>query len=180
MEFFEVLFASAYGPLFIFLVRILDVSAATIRTLLIMRGQKALAPAIAFVESLLWVFAVGTAIQNLDSPLHVLGYASGFAAGNVVGLWLEERIALGLASVRIISPHGGVEIAEALRAMGFGVTEFLGHGHGGPVEFLYCVSRRRDVPGILAVVDRWDPDAFVALDEPRAIRRGWMFGKRRK
>ncbi len=33
---------------------------------------------------------------------------------------------------------------------------------------------------ILREVDFWDPDAFVTVEEPRAIHRGWMMQKRRK
>jgi len=128
-------FASAYGPLLIFSVRIVDVFLSTVRSLVVMRGQKTIAPAVALFESLLRGFAVGTAIQNLGSPWHVLGYAAGFATGNLVGLWIEEKRALG---------------------------------------------QRREVPRSLSIVDRWDPDAFVAVEEPRVVRRGPLSGRQRK
>ena len=137
-------------------------------------------PIIGFFEVLVWVFAAGSAIRFLDSPLHVIGYAGGFATGNVVGLWVEEKLALGLATVRIISSHGGVELADALREKGFGVTEFSGQGREGPVEVVYTVARRAQVREIFRVVDVWDPDAFVTVEEPRAIHRGWMFDRKKK
>jgi uncharacterized protein YebE (UPF0316 family) len=174
------LFAGPWGPLAIFGLRIIDVSMATTRTLLAMRGARLAVPVIGFFESLIWVLAVGTAIRHLNSPLHVLGYAGGFAAGTAVGLWMEEKLALGLATFHIISRTGGVEIAEALRERGFGVTEFLGQGREGKVEVVNTVVRRRQAREVLAEVDRWDPDAFVSVEEPRAVRRGWMFDKRRK
>lgn len=176
----DALFASAFGPVVIFCLRIVDVSLATLRMLMVMRGRKLLAPVIGSVEVLVWIFAVGNAIRHLDSPLHLLGYAGGFAAGTWVGLKLEEKLALGTAAVRILSRHGGVEIAEALRERGFGVTEFAGHGREGTVEMVYAVLRRRDLPSVFEQVRIWDPDAFVTVEEPRAIQRGWMFDKRRK
>lgn len=176
----DVLFGGPLGPLFIFGLRIVDVSLATVRTLLAMRNARVAVPILGFFESLIWVMAVGTAIQHLDSPLHLLGYAGGFASGTVVGLWIEERLALGLATIQVISREGGVEVAEALREMGFGVTEFAGQGREGRVEVVQTVIRRRQIRDALAVVDAWDPDAFVSVEEPRAIRRGWMFPQRRK
>ncbi|HUG39786.1 MAG TPA: DUF2179 domain-containing protein [Longimicrobiales bacterium] len=176
----ETLFAGPLGPLVIFSLRIVDVSLATTRMLLAVRSQKLLVPLIGFIEVLIWLYAAGTAIRFLDSPLHVIGYAAGFAAGNVVGLWMEEKLAFGLATVRIISAHGGVELADALRAKGFGVTEFAGQGREGPVEVVYTVARRSQIRPILREVDHWDPRAFVTVEEPRAIHRGWMFDKRRK
>jgi uncharacterized protein YebE (UPF0316 family) len=174
------LIASAWGPLVIFVLRIVDVSLATIRMLLAMRGVKFIAPLIGFVEVLVWIIAVGSAIQHLDSPLHLIGYAAGFATGTLVGMTLEEKMAFGLATVRIVSRHGGVELAEALRDRGFGVTEFAGQGREGRVEVVDVVLRRRQLAQVFKEVNTWDPEAFVTVEEPRAIHRGWTFGKRRK
>lgn len=176
----EALFSSAWGPAIIFCLRIIDVSLATLRMLLAVRGMKVLVPIIGFVEVSVWIFAVGSAIQHLGSPLHVLGYAGGFATGTLVGIWLEEKIAYGMATVRIVSKHGGVELAEALRDRGFGVTEFSGQGREGRVEVVYAALRRRDLPVVFQEVETWDPRAFVTVEEPRSIHQGWMFSKRRK
>ncbi|HEX6587602.1 MAG TPA: DUF5698 domain-containing protein [Longimicrobiales bacterium] len=171
------LFGGPFGPILIFCLRIIDVSAATSRMLLAVRGDRLYVPIIGFFESLIWIFAVGAAIRSLNSPLHVLGYAGGFATGNIVGLWFEEKMALGLSTVRIISRHGGVELAEALRDLGFGVTEFAGHGREGMVEVVYTVVRRRQVPKVLEQVAVWDPEAFVTVESPKEIRRGWMMAR---
>ena len=176
----ETIFGGPWGPLVIFCLRIVDVSLATTRMLLSMRGQRVIVPFIGFVEVLVWLFAAGNAIKFLNSPLHVVGYAGGFAAGNLVGLWVEEKLAFGLATVRIISPHGGVELADALRDSGFGVTEFAGQGREGRVEVVYTVAQRSQIGRILGIADRWDPDAFVTVEEPRSIHRGWMLQRRRK
>jgi uncharacterized protein YebE (UPF0316 family) len=60
------------------------------------------------------------------------------------------------------------------------VTQLAGHGRSGAVEVLYAVLRRRDLKYVFQEVATWDPDAFVTVEEPRAIHRGWMFGMRRK
>lgn len=176
----EDLFASAWGPLIIFFLRIVDVSLATVRMLLAVRGVKLLAPLIGFFEVLVWIFAVGNAIKYLDSPLHLVGYGLGFSTGTLVGMMMEEKMAFGMATVRVVSKHGGVELAEALRERGFGVTEYSGLGREGHVEVVDAVMRRRDLPLVFKEVNLWDPDAFVTVGEPRMIQRGWMFGKRRK
>lgn len=176
----EALFASPWGPLIIFCLRIVDVSLATLRMLLSVRGIKFVAPFIGFFEVLIWILAVGTAIRYLDSPLHLIGYAGGFATGTLVGVMIEERMALGMATIRVVSRFGGVELAEALRERGFGVTEFAGHGREGKVEVVEAVLRRRDLPAAFKEVEYWDPEAFVTVQEPRAIHRGWLLQKRRK
>jgi uncharacterized protein YebE (UPF0316 family) len=176
----DALFAGPWGPLLIFVLRICDVSLATLRMLLAVRGVKAVAPVIGFFEVLIWIFAVGNAIKFIDSPLHLIGYAAGFATGNLVGMLIEEKMAFGMANVRVVSRFGGVELAEALRERGFGVTEYAGQGREGRVEVLDAVMRRRDLPVVFQEVRVWDPEAFVTVQEPRAIHRGWLLHKRRK
>jgi uncharacterized protein YebE (UPF0316 family) len=174
MDALDALFAGPWGPLAIFGLRIIDVSLSTIRIVLAVRGHKYVVPFIGFFEVLIWVFAVGNAIRFLDSPLHLLGYAGGFATGSILGLLIEERLAIGYASIRVVSRFAGVEMADALRSRGFGVTEFGGHGRDGRVEIMYTVCRRRDIPVVIAEIERWDRQAFVTVEEPRAIRWGWM------
>jgi len=174
MEAIDALFAGPWGPVLIFVLRIFDVSLSTLRILLSVRNQRVMVPIIGFFEVLIWIFAVGSAIRNLESIWHVLGYAGGFAMGNIVGLWIEGKLAIGLATLRIISRAGGVELAEALREKGYGVTEFYGQGRDGRVEIVYTAVARREIPRVLDEVARWDPDAFVTVEEPREIRRGWM------
>lgn len=174
------IFAGPLGPFIIFSLRIVDVSLATIRMLLSMRNERALVPVIGLVESLIWVVAVGTAIQNLHSVWHVLGYSGGFAFGSLVGLWLEGKLAVGLATVRVICTSDGEEVADALRDRGFGVTEFPGYGRQGRVEMMYTVVKRRQIPDVIAQVEALDAHAFISVEEPRTIRRGWMFPARRK
>jgi uncharacterized protein YebE (UPF0316 family) len=176
----DALFAGPWGPLIIFFLRIFDVSLATLRMLLSVRGARLAVPIIGFFEILIWVFAVGTAIMNLHSVWHLIGYAAGFSAGASVGLWLEEKLAFGTATVRVMSRNGGAQLAEALRGRGFGVTEFAGNGRDGRVDVVYTVLRRRHVPHVFQEVQRWDPDAFVLVEEPRSIQRGWLFSTRRK
>jgi len=171
----DALFGGPFGPVVIFLLRIVDVSFATVRILLSMRNQRVMVPLIGFVEVLVWLFAAGNAIRHLESGWHVLGYAAGFSTGTMVGLWIEEKLALGLATMRIITKRTDAQMATNLRALGCGVTEFMGTGREGKVEVVYTVVQRRDIPRVLDEVERLDGDAFITVEEPREIRRGWMY-----
>jgi uncharacterized protein YebE (UPF0316 family) len=176
----EELLAGPFGPILIFLLRIGDVSLATLRLISAVRGRKLLAASVGFVEVSIWIVVVATVVRNLHSPLLVLAYAGGFATGTWVGMTIEEKLALGLAEVQVVSRAAGVEIAEALREAGFGVTEMLGQGREGRVEIIYTVVRRSSLKKVTSVVDLWDPQAFVRVEEPRSIQRGWLLSRRRK
>jgi uncharacterized protein YebE (UPF0316 family) len=174
------LVAGPLGPLVVFSLRATDVTMATVRMLLIMRNRRLLAPAIGFFEILIWVTAIGIVVQHLSSPLHIVGYAAGFATGNFLGLLLEERLALGLATIRTVVRSGGAELATTLRDEGFGVTEMIGRGREGSVEVLYSVIPRRSVDRCITLIDQGAPDSFVVVDEPRRVRRGWQFPRKKK
>jgi hypothetical protein len=69
----DALMASAWGPLVIFCLRIVDVSLSTLRRLLSVRGIRLAAPLIGFFEVSIWITAVATAIRHLDSPRMAAG-----------------------------------------------------------------------------------------------------------
>lgn len=165
-------FASAYGAVLIFCLRIVDVSCDTMRVIFAVRGRRVVAAALGFFQALIWIFAIGAAIRHLDSWMHIVGYAGGFATGTFVGVTIERAVAYGLATVRVVSRHGGVEIAEALRERGYGVTELAGYGREGGVEIVNAVVHRADLDEVVRIVDRWDPQAFVTAEEPRILRGG--------
>ena len=168
----DLLFAAPVGALLIFGCRIVDVSCDTLRVLFAIRGKRGIASSLGIVQALVWIFAVGNAVKHLDSPLHILGYAGGFAAGTFVGVTIERMLAYGLAQLRIVSAHGGVEIAEALRERGFGVTEFAGFGRQGSVEVVSTIVQRSQVAEVMRIVDGFDSAAFVTSEEPQVLRGG--------
>ena len=176
----EALLAAPIGALLIFTLRVLDVSMSIMRMILAVRGHRGVAAAIGFFEVLLWLLAVGTALQHLDSWLHIVGYAAGFAAGNYVGVWLEGRFAMGTNVVRAVFPEvepasggaAGAAAAHALRESGYAVTEMHGRGRESAVEILNVVVPRKRVAEVMGIVQSFKPKAFVTVEEVRAAHGG--------
>ena len=56
---------------------------------------------------MLFVIAITTVLAQLDNPLNVFGYAAGFATGNVLGMLIEERLAVGHIQLTIFSTNRG-------------------------------------------------------------------------
>lgn len=174
MEYIGELFSGPWGPLLIFGLRIVDVSLSTVRILLSVQGHRRVVPFIGLAEVSVWLFAAGNAMRHLDSGWHVLGYATGFATGTMVGLWIEGRLGLGYTTLRVISRTGGEALADALRGLGFGATEFAARGREGPVEVIYLVVPRRETERVLQEIDRYDRTAFITVEQPREIRWGYF------
>lgn len=168
----DALFASPWGALVIFFLRIVDVSCDTMRVIFAIRGKRVIAASLGFVQALVWIFAVANAVKHLNSPLHVIGYAGGYAMGTYIGVSLERAIAYGVATVRIVTKRAGLGIAAALRAQGYGVTESQGLGRDGAVDVLNSVVQRRHLDDVLAIVTAMDDEAFVTVEEPRVLLGG--------
>lgn len=95
------LFTYVVLPLLIFLARICDVTIGTLRIVMVAKGQKFWAPVMGFFEVLIWIVTMTKVVQNLDNWLCYIGYAGGFATGNLVGLLLEEKLAMGIVKIQI-------------------------------------------------------------------------------
>lgn len=161
------------SALIIFTLRVVDIALATIRMLMVIRGRKALAWIIGFAQAIVFVAALQAVLSDLDNLLNILGYAAGFATGNVVGMLIEERLALGHTHMRIISSGRGPEVAEHLRGAGFAVTEIPGRGKDGTVSLLNCSVRRKRVLEVRHLVEQVDQDAMVTAEDIHPVRRGF-------
>ena len=160
-------------PVLIFFIRVADMSLDTLRVLFVVRGRRPQAWVVGFVQSALWVIAVASVLSHLDNLLNVLAYAAGFATGNVVGMRIEERLAIGHSHLRVISPQRGEAVAAAVRAAGYAVTELSGRGKDGTVSILTTSVRRRDIDPVRSEVLQADPDAFMTLSDVRPLHRGF-------
>ncbi len=161
------------GALTIFALRVADVSVGTLRLLFILRGRKAASWVLGFFQSLIFVIAITSVLSNLDNVLNIVGYAAGFATGGVVGMWIEERLAIGYTHLQIISSRRGAALAEELRTAGFAVTEVSARGRDGMVSMLSCNVRRKEAKAVEKIVRDADEDAFVTSEEVRPVRRGF-------
>jgi uncharacterized protein YebE (UPF0316 family) len=158
----------------IFLARIVDVSLGTIRTVTIVRGWRAVAALIGFVEVTIFICVITRVITHIDSWINVFAYSGGFAAGTFVGMTIEKKLAPGRVLMRVISKGFWTQVAEKLRENGFGVTEFSGVGKEGAVSILESVIERKKMPKFIHLVEDVDSSAFVTSEQMGFMRRGYM------
>jgi uncharacterized protein YebE (UPF0316 family) len=157
----------------IFMLRVGDMTLDTLRVLVVMRGRKGAAWVFGFFQAAIFVLAISSVLSNLDNPLNMIGYAAGFATGNVVGMFVEEKLAIGHILMRIVSSRRGSIIAETLREAGFAITEIPGRGKDGTVTVLNCNVLRKNVMMVRNMVNEVDPEAFITSEDVRPVRRGF-------
>lgn len=145
----------------------------TLRVLFVVRGKKTISWILGFFQSMLFVIAITSVLTQLDNVLNVIGYAAGFATGNVLGMMIEERLAVGHIQLTIMSATRGAAISDALRIAGFGATEMAGRGKNGTVSVILTSVFRKDVDRLETVILETDPEAFVTREDVRPMRRGF-------
>jgi uncharacterized protein YebE (UPF0316 family) len=161
------------GALTIFFLRITDMSLDTLRMLFVVRGRKGIAWVLGFCQSAVFVIAITRVLSDLNNPLMVLAYAAGFATGNVLGMAIEERLAVGHIQLQIVSQTHGMAMAQALRDGGYGVTEISARGKDGTVGLLTASVLRKDLARARRIVHETDEEAFMTSEDVRPIRRGF-------
>lgn len=159
--------------LVIFSLRVVDVSLYTVRILMVVRGRKQLAWLFGFCQAFVFVIALRDVLSNTGDWGKILGYAAGFATGLIMGMILEERLAIGYTHLRVISARRGAELTERLRTAGFAVTEVSGHGKDGVVDVLNCTLRRKRSKEVQEIIKQIDPQAFITAQAVRTVQRGF-------
>ncbi|MCB0353506.1 MAG: DUF2179 domain-containing protein [Bdellovibrionales bacterium] len=168
--------------LLIVLARVGDVSLGTLRTIFVVKGKRGEAVITGFFEALLWVVAVGKVATNLDQPILVVAYATGYAVGNFVGLTIEKKLAMGNQVLRVFTRKSG-DLLTLLRDREHRVTKFTGEGRESAIDMLLMKAKRRHVSEIVSLVREHDQEAFFFIDdigetseraEPFLSPFGWM------
>lgn len=159
-------------PLLIMLARIIDVSFSTLRIVYLMKGEKVFAAGLGFFESLIWLIAISQIIQNVTNVPAYIGWATGFALGNYLGLMIEERLAVGKLIVRVITAVESQALIDALKANGYGVTHIDGQGAAGKVKLIFCVIQREQFERVVTIIQQFNPKAFYTVEDVRTAREG--------
>jgi len=159
-------------PLLVFLARVVDVSLGTLRIIFTSRGRKRLAPLLGFVEVFIWVSVIAEIAKGTHNLVAYLAYAGGFAAGNYIGMWIDERLAIGNLVIRAILPENQTGLIEELRADGYGVTSVNAQGAKGPVKLVYTIVSRKNLPGVIETIHNTYPKTFFTVEELRSVTQG--------
>jgi uncharacterized protein YebE (UPF0316 family) len=166
------LFAWVILPILIFIARVIDVTFGTMRIIFISKGEKILAPIFGFFEIMVWLFAIGQVMQNFTNLTYYFAYAGGFATGNFVGMYIEEKLAMGTLVIRIITKKDASNLIDALKSKNYGITILDAKGATGDVKIIFTVIKRRNVDDVVDLIKQFNPKAFFSIEEVRVAREG--------
>jgi len=168
------------GAGIIFLSKVLDVTMGTFRVQMIVRRKKLISGVLGFFEVLIFILIVSKVIQDIGNWFNVIAYCAGFAIGNIVGIYISEKISKEIISVGIISKIKWQKIEEKLRDEGFGITRNVGYGKDGEVQILRVICERNYFPKVREISLEHDRKAFITSYLITGKYGGRMYGVKSK
>lgn len=159
-------------PIIIFFGRIIDVALGTLRIIFVSKGEKYKAPLIGFFEVFIWIVVISQVFSKANDLLSYISYAAGYAAGNYVGIILEQRIAFSILVCKIYTNKEPFPLMAELNGQGYGTTLFEGMGSHKKVYIVEMVIERKALKKTDRIIHDFDPDTFYTVEDIRMRKKG--------
>ena len=177
-EFLETL--RAISPILVCLLvcaaKIVEITIQSLKTCMMVKGQRLKAAGLGFVECTIWGLVISTLIGTLgDNLLLLVFYCIGYATGLFLGSTLESKIALGTSNLELIaSDESTAKITAYLKENDRGYTVFEGHGSKEKMNMIFVVLPRKETPRVLKEIRKsCDGKVFVAVSEVSKYAGGY-------
>ena len=156
--------------------KIVEITIQSLKTCMMVKGQRLKAAGLGFVECVIWGLVISTIIGTLgDNLLLLLFYCVGYATGLFLGSTIENKIALGTSNLQLIAndESTGV-ILQYLKENNRGYTVFDGYGSTDKMNMIFIVLPRKEVPRVLRDIRRaCDNKVFVVTSEVSKYAGGY-------
>ena len=110
-------------------------------------------------------FAVAGLVNDLNDISRIILYALGFSAGTIAGIWIEDKIALGFRSVRIMNQNKELSLARILREKGYNITQIPAQGYKDQVEVVIAILSRKEIIDFTKLVEKIAPNVFYTVEK---------------
>ena len=156
--------------------KIVEITIQSLKTCMMVKGQRLKAAGLGFVECTIWGLVISTLIGTLgDNLLLLVFYCIGYATGLFLGSTLESKIALGTSNLELIaSDESTARITAYLKENDRGYTVFEGHGSKEKMNMIFVVLPRKETPRVLKEIRKsCDNKVFVAVSEVSKYAGGY-------
>ena len=156
--------------------KIIEISIQSLKTCMMVKGQRLKAAGLGFIECTIWGLVISTIIGTLgDNLFLLLFYCVGYAAGLFIGSTIEGKIALGTSNLHLIANDECTAIiTEYLKEKNKGYTIFEGHGSTDKMNMIFIVLPRKEAPKLLKTLRKMcNNKVFVVASEVSKYAGGY-------
>ncbi|MGO4889425.1 DUF2179 domain-containing protein [Anaerobacillus sp. MEB173] len=166
--------------LLILLLQLLYVPCFTLRTIFIVKQLHYHAASLGFVESLIYVLGLYLVLNGEQNLIAMFIYALGFGVGILIGISIEQKLAIGYTSLLVNLPNKNQLLIDLLRNEGYGVTVYEGEGRDSQRFKLEILTKRNQEDGLFSLIEEYEPNAFIISYEPRKFKGGFLLKTMRR
>ncbi|MEN6452971.1 MAG: DUF2179 domain-containing protein, partial [Prolixibacteraceae bacterium] len=91
--------------------------------------------------------------------------------GNYIGLIIEERLAVGIVRLQIITRTNADILVAKLRETGYGITYHEASGSEGKVAVIYSIIKRSNINSVIKLIGQYNPQAFYSVADVRFVSK---------
>ena len=156
--------------------KIIEITIQSLKTCMMVKGQRLKAAALGFLECTIWGLVISTIIGTLGDDLFLLAfYCVGYATGLFLGSTLEGKIALGTSNLQLIANDTNTaKIIDYLKQRGKGYTIFEGKGSTDKMNMILIVLPRRESMSTLREIRKLcENNVFVVASEVSKYAGGY-------
>ena len=173
-------FLASLNPIIVCLIvcaaKIIEITIQSLKTCMMVKGQRLKAAMLGFVECMIWGLVISTIISTLgDNLFLLLFYCVGYATGLFLGSTIEGKIALGTSNLQLIANDENTKLIIAyLRENKRGYTIFSGRGSTDRMNMILIVLPRKDMKRVLREIRKLcDNRVFVVASDVSKYAGGY-------
>jgi len=138
------------------------------------KNLKLLTAVFGFLEAMIYIFGLAIVLSGEQNYIEMIVYSIGFALGLIIGILVEQKLAIGYISYHANLRGLNEELINTLRDEGYGVTVFNGTGRSGLRVRLDILTKRRRQKDLFNLIHQFEPDAFIISYEPKMFKGGYL------
>jgi uncharacterized protein YebE (UPF0316 family) len=166
----------AWELLLIMCSKMIEVTIATLRGILINKGFRTFGTVLSFFEITLWVIMASNVLVGLsETPIKGIVYGIGFSIGVFLGSYLESKLALGKVLIEtIVSKENSEVMIAELRSKGFAVTTVEARGRDSEKMVLKIFANRKGKDEIIKQIHAKDRTAMIIANDISTLQGGYI------
>ncbi len=159
----------------IFLARILDVSIATFRQLIMIKGKILIGTILAFFEVFIWFLIAREALLvSIDSLFIPISYCLGYATGTFIGAYIARIFMKGYITLQIIVEASNKKLFKALKFQGYKFSLIRLENEENDKVMIFLNVQPQSLKKVTNFILEMEENAFISISDSRNVLNGTL------
>ena len=161
----------------IFFARIIDVSIATFRTMIMVKKKSFITPILAFFEVFIWFMAARKALNTeINSIMIPICYSLGYATGTYLGGFLSRKFIKNINTIEVTTKKNNKKLINNLRSRGLALSIIeLKESYNKENKDLIIIDVKSKLTGeTIKLIKEIDDKAFIVVRDTKIVHNGFV------